>query len=187
MVDSGIIKKNRSKKSAAKKGEEKDLCTEVISIKRVAKIVRGGTNFSFLVCVIVGDKEGKIGIASGKDKELNNAKIKACRAARKNMVHVNLYYARTIHHDCTAKYNSSIVVMRSAKIGSGLIAGGPLRRLCECIGIKDIVIKVYGSRNVHNVVRAALECLLLVSNPRKIAERRGMKVNALMAQKKVCL
>lgn len=161
----------------------KDLIEAVVSVRRVSKTTRGGNRFSFSTLVLVGDQEGRVGISSGKDKELNNAKIKAARRARAKMVHIPLRYGRTIHHDIKVKYKSSLIIMRSAKIGSGIIAGGVLRNLCECLGVKDIVIKAYGSSNNYNMLNAAMQGFMIVNNPKKIAERRGVKTKLVIEQK----
>lgn len=166
-----------------RRDDEKDLIESVVSVRRVTKIVRGGSRFSFSVLAIVGDQNGKIGWGKGKDRELNNAKIKALRKAKKSLVHVSLRHGRTIHHDIKYKYGSSVVVLKSAKLGTGMIAGGVLRSLFDCVGVKDIVAKAYGSTNTYNMLFAGLESLRLVANPRRISDRRGIKPGLVIARK----
>lgn len=174
---------NGSDKALSRDDGLKDLMNAVLSVRRVTKIVRGGACFSFSVLVIVGDQEGRVGVASGKDKELSNAKIKALRRAKNKMIHIPLRYGKTIHHDIKVKYGASIVMMKSASEGSGVIAGSVLRTLFECLGVKDVIAKSYGSSNKYNMIFAALKALKLTSSPRKIAERRGIKGKVLIAQR----
>lgn len=166
---------------------DSDLVESVVSVRRVAKIVRGGARFSFSVLAIVGDCKGKIGVGKGKDKELNNAKIKAVRKAKNYMKRISLRRNRTLHHDIKFKYCSSVVLLKSAKLGTGIIAGGVLRNLCECLGIKDIVAKSYGSSNKYNMLFAALEGLKLTMSPKKISERRAINVSEVLSRKKISL
>lgn len=163
--------------------EKDDLIEFVVSFRRVAKTVSGGTNFSFSVLVIVGNCAGKIGIGKGKDKELNNAKIKAFRKARNSMFRVAIKKTGSLHHDIKFKYCSSIILMKKARKGTGIIAGGVLRNLCECLGITDIVAKSYGSSNKYNTLFAAIEGLKLISNPKKIAERRNIRIGDILERK----
>ena len=162
----------------------KDLIEYVASIRRVSKVTAGGTRFSFSALVIVGDQEGKVGIGTGNDKELSNARMKANSAAKKNMVTIPLRFKRTIHYDITNKYNASIVVMKSAREGTGVIAGGVLRGFFNCLGVKDIVAKGYGSTSPHNMLLAAYNALISMESPKKIADRRRLKVVDIMSQSK---
>ena len=158
--------------------------TEVlVSVNRVAKVVKGGRRFSFSVVVVAGDSKGNVGYALGKAKEVMEAKAKASQAARKNMIKVYLREGRTIHHDVKAKFGAGVVLLRSAPAGTGIIAGGPMRAIFDLLGVKDIVAKSIGSCNVHNMIGATFAALKALSSVKSVAERRGKRVNEILEKK----
>ncbi len=151
----------------------------LLSVKRVAKVVKGGRRFSFSALVIAGDKNGKVGYGRRKAKEVADAREKASRSARKDLEKrkIPLYEERTIHHDVFGKSGASRVIIRRCKPGTGIIAGGAVRTVLEMCGMKDVVAKSLGSRNVSNVIDATLKALAMLKNPRAVFDKRDKKIN----------
>jgi small subunit ribosomal protein S5 len=133
----------------------------IVNIGRVTKVVKGGRRFRFSALVVVGDKKGNVGFGVGKAKEIPDAVKKAVDDAFKNMVSVNLK-GSTIAHDVQAKFNSSIILLKPASEGTGVIAGGATRPVLELVGIKDILTKSLRSNNPANVVRATVKALSML-------------------------
>ena len=148
--------------------DKSDLIEKLVHINRITKVVKGGRRFGFSALVVVGNGEGKIGLAHAKSKQVPDAIKKANETARRNMIHISLKERRTIHHDIYSKSGSGKVILRSAPKGTGIIAGGPIRAICEVLGIKDIVAKSLGSANPHNVIRACLNALTKQNSPKNI-------------------
>ncbi len=160
--------------------QKKSLLEEkVISIGRVTKVTQGGRHFRFSATVAVGNRKGLIGIGNGKANEVPEAIKKALQAAQKNVVKVALLDNRTIPHEATAKVGRSVVLLKPAKEGRGIIAGGAARAVLELAGVKDIVSKSLGSNTQVNVAKATLDALLMQRTPEHIAELRGKKVEEL--------
>ena len=163
--------------------DKSDLIEKLVHINRITKVVKGGRRFGFSALVVVGNGEGKIGIAHAKSKQVPDAIKKANETARRNMIHISLKEGRTIHHDIYSKNGSGKVILRSAPKGTGIIAGGPIRAICEVLGIKDIVAKSLGSSNPINILRACLKGLRNQNSPKYIAIARGKKIAEITKNK----
>ncbi|MDG1287496.1 MAG: 30S ribosomal protein S5 [Rickettsiales bacterium] len=159
------------------------LVEKLVSINRVAKVVKGGRRFGFAALVIVGDGKGKVGYGKGKAKEVADAVRKATDVAKKSMVRVPLKEGRTLHHDITSTYGAGRVVLRTAPAGTGIIAGGPMRAVFEALGVQDVVCKSTGTSNPYNMVKATLTALNDVRSPRAIAAKRGLKVSDIVSRR----
>lgn len=163
---------------------ESELLERLVGINRVAKVVKGGRRFGFAALMVVGDGKGRVGIGSGKAREVPEAIQKATEQAKRNMIRVPLREGRTLHHDVKARFGAGRVIMRAAEPGTGIIAGGPLRAVFEALGIQDIVAKSVGSSNPYNMVKAALNAFDKMESPRMVASRRGKRVNEILGRKK---
>ena len=156
---------------------------KLVTINRVAKVVKGGRRFAFAALVVVGDQKGRVGYGAGKAREVPEAIRKATERAKRGMIRVPMKEGRTLHHDVEGHYGAGNVVLRSAAAGTGIIAGGPLRAVFETLGIGDVVAKNLGSRNPHNMVKATFTALQKCASPRSVATRRGKKVPELFGRR----
>jgi len=163
--------------------EEPEFVEKLVAVNRVAKVVKGGRRFGFAALIVVGDGKGRVGTGHGKAKEVPEAIRKATEAAKKNMIRVPLREGRTLHHDVSARFGAGKVHMRTAPSGTGVIAGGPMRAVFDCLGVQDVVAKVVGSSNPYNMVNATFEALKSMQSPRQVAARRGRKVSDIVAQR----
>lgn len=161
--------------------EEPEFHEKLVAVNRVAKVVKGGRRFGFAALVVVGDGKGRVGSGHGKAKEVPEAIRKATDQAKRKMIRVPLREGRTIHHDVRGVSGAGKVILRSAPSGTGVIAGGPMRAVFDCLGVQDVVAKAVGSSNPYNMVNATLEALKSMESPRQIAARRGKKVGDVVA------
>ena len=151
-----------------------ELREKLVAVNRTAKVVKGGRIFGFVAVVVIGDGKGRIGFGMGKSREVPAAIQKAMDKGRRNMVRIPLKQ-NTIQHPIIGYYGATKVVMIPASDGTGLIAGGAVRAVCEVIGIRDILAKSIGSRNPINVIRATLKALTEMTTFEHVSAKRGIK------------
>lgn len=163
--------------------EESEFIEKLVAVNRVAKTQKGGRRFGFAALVVIGDGRGRVGTGHAKSKEVPDAVKKATDKAKRNMVRIPLRDGRTLHHDIKGVFGAGKVTLRTAPTGTGIIAGGPMRAVFECLGVQDVVAKVTGSNNPYNMVNATLEALKNMQSPRMVAARRGKKVADVVAQR----
>ena len=164
----------RQDKRERKPREDSEFDKVLVAVRRVTKVVKGGRTMRFSALVVVGDRKGRVGIGTGKAKEVPAAIDKATMQAKTNLINVNIVNG-TIPHDVIGKYGTSKVLMLPAKEGTGIIAGGSARAVIELAGIKDIVTKIHGSTNKINCVRATLRGLASLRTREEVAKARGKK------------
>jgi len=163
--------------------EDTEFIEKLVNINRVAKVVKGGRRFGFAALVVVGDRKGRVGYGAGKAREVPEAIRKATEQARRSMIRVPLREGRTLHHDLVSGYGAGQVIVRAAKAGTGIIAGGPMRAIFEALGIHDVVAKSIGSPNPHNMIKATFNALSRATSPRAVASRRGKKVAEILGRR----
>ena len=157
-----------------------ELEDSVVNIKRVTKVVKGGRNMRFAALVVVGDKNGHVGAGLGKAAEVPEAIRKAKEDAIKKLVKVDINENGSIPYDYTGKFGSASVLLKSSPEGSGIIAGGPARKVLELAGYKNIRTKSLGSNNKQNVVLATIEGLKAIKSPEEIAKLRGKSLDEIL-------
>jgi small subunit ribosomal protein S5 len=160
-----------------------DLKDDVVAINRVTKVVKGGKNLSFSALVVVGDSAGHAGFGMGKAREVPMAIKKAIEQAKKNLMKLNLK-GTTIPHQVTGYYGSAQVLLKPASEGTGVIAGGPVRKVMQVAGIHNVLTKSIGTSNPHNVVKATFAALLSLKDARQVAESRSKQVEELTGRHK---
>ena len=157
-----------------------DLIEKLVAVNRTSKTVKGGRQFGFTALTVVGDGQGKVGYGYGKAKEVPVAISKAMQAARKNLQTVPLR-DESIHYAVKGRHGTTRVYMQPASGGTGVIAGGGMRAVFECAGVRNVLAKSYGSRNPINVVRATFDALMNMTSPEQIAAKRGKSVEEILA------
>lgn len=157
-----------------------DFLEKLVTVNRVAKVVKGGRQFGFTALTVVGDGNGRVGFGYGKAREVPVAIQKAMQAARKNMIKVNITN-ETLQYAKKGRHGATYVYMQPASEGTGIIAGGAMRAVFECAGVRNVLAKSYGSRNPINVVRASIGALSEIHSPKAIAAKRGKKIKEILA------
>jgi small subunit ribosomal protein S5 len=176
--------RDREREPRAERQEGDELKDKLVTINRVAKVVKGGRRFSFAALVVVGDEKGRVGWGAGKAREVPEAIRKATERAKRGMIRVPMREGRTLHHDVVGEFGAGRVILRAAPAGTGIIAGGPMRAVFETLGMGDVVAKCLGSANPHNMVKATFAALQRCTSPRAVASRRGKKVADILGQRK---
>ncbi|HQA47751.1 MAG: 30S ribosomal protein S5 [Clostridiales bacterium] len=156
-----------------------DLVEKVVYIGRVAKVVKGGRNFRFSALVVVGDQNGNVGVGSGKAVEVPEAIRKAIEEAKRYMIKVPMV-GTTIPHEVIGRFGAGKVILMPAKEGTGIIAGGPVRAVLECAGVRDIRAKSLGSNNPRNMVNATMEGIRRLKTAEQVARLRGKTVEEIL-------
>jgi small subunit ribosomal protein S5 len=162
-----------------KNAQGDDLIEKLVAVNRVAKVVKGGRQFGFTALTVVGDGQGRVGFGYGKAREVPVAIQKAMQQARKSLITVGLR-ASTLHYATTGRHGTSRVYMQPASDGTGVIAGGSMRAVFECAGVRNVLAKSYGSRNPMNVVRATMLALEKMRAPEQMAAKRGKRVEEIV-------
>ncbi|MFK7757563.1 MAG: 30S ribosomal protein S5 [Flavobacteriales bacterium] len=158
------------------RSSEVELKDKLVTVNRVTKVTKGGRTFSFSAIVVVGNEKGIVGHGLGKAKEVAEAIAKAIDDAKKNLVEVPVHNG-TIPHEQYGKYGGARVFIKPASSGTGVIAGGAMRAVLESVGVKDVLAKSKGSSNPHNVVKATVDALMQLRDPKEVADLRGISVN----------
>jgi small subunit ribosomal protein S5 len=155
------------------------LLEKLVTVNRVAKVVKGGRQFGFTALTVVGDGEGRVGYGYGKAREVPAAIQKAMESARKNMISVNLKDG-TLQYPLSARHGAAKVYMQPASEGTGIIAGGAMRAVFEVVGVHNVLAKCIGSSNPMNVLRATIRGLEQMRSPEEVASRRGKTVKEIL-------
>ena len=159
-----------------------ELVDQVVDIKRVTKVVKGGRNMRFTALVVVGDKNGHVGAGLGKATEIPEAIRKGKEDAMKKLVKVPVNEVGSIPHDFIGKFGSAEVLLKASPEGTGIIAGGAMRAVLEVAGVRNVLAKAYGSTNPINVVRATIDGLENMKSPDMVAAKRGKSVEEILGK-----
>ena len=173
-----MARNNKQDNAAVPELEER-----VVYINRVSKVVKGGRRFALTALVVVGDRNGNVGIGMGKSQEVPSAIRKGVEDAKKNMFTVPLTEEKTVPHEMIGEFGAGRVLVKPAVPGTGVVAGGGARAVMELAGVTDVLTKSLGSNNVINVVKATADALQKMQSPEQVAERRGMSLDEIYGRK----
>lgn len=173
-----MARNNKQDNAAVPELEER-----VVYINRVSKVVKGGRRFALTALVVVGDRNGNVGIGMGKSQEVPSAIRKGVEDAKKNMFKVPLTEEKTVPHEMIGEFGAGRVLVKPAVPGTGVVAGGGARAVMELAGVTDVLTKSLGSNNVINVVKATADALQNMQSPEQVAERRGMSLDEIYGRK----
>ena len=162
----------------SKRNIDKEFTEKLIRLNRVSKVVKGGRRFSFSALMVIGDGKGRVGYGFGKANDVTEAIRKSVAAAKKNLITIPLK-GDTIPHQILGNFKSASVLLKPATPGTGIIAGGPVRAVMECAGIKDVLAKSLGSKNTMNIEKAVFDGLSNLLNAKEVADARGKSINEL--------
>jgi len=157
---------------------EKEFIEKLVKLNRTAKVVKGGRRFSFSALTVIGDRKGKVGYGFGKANDVSEAIRKSIDRAKRNMIHLPVKNG-TIPHEVKGFFKSSYVLLKPARSGTGIIAGGPVRAIMEAGGVTDVLSKSIGSSSQYNVVKATFECINNMMDAKTISRNRGKSLNEL--------
>lgn len=160
---------------------ESELKEKLVNLNRVAKVTKGGRTFSFAAVVVVGDGKGRVGHGLGKARDVSESIAKAVDDAKKNLIKVPIHKG-TIPHEQKGRFGAGKVLIRPASEGTGVIAGGAMRAVLESAGVANVLAKSQGSSNPHNVVKATMDALSKLRDPRKVAKQRGISMDKLFGR-----
>jgi small subunit ribosomal protein S5 len=158
------------------KSSDIELKDRLVAVNRVTKVTKGGRTFSFTAIVVVGNEKGVVGYGLGKAKEVTDAISKAVEDAKKNLIKVSIVNG-TVPHVQEGKFGGSLVFLKPASNGTGVIAGGAMRAVLESVGVKDVLAKSKGSSNPHNVVKATMDALMQMRDAATVAQQRGITLD----------
>lgn len=170
--------------TTARAGGKSDLIEKMIAVNRVTKVVKGGRIMRFSAIMVVGDGDGRVGMGTGKAREVSLAVQKATENARRGLINVNITDG-TIYHAIIGRHGAARVYMQPASAGTGIIAGGAARMLFEAVGVRDILAKNIGSTNPYNILRAALAGFAALRTPVEVAAKRGLKLDDIQRRHKL--
>jgi small subunit ribosomal protein S5 len=174
-------RKDRKDRKDNNQTTEGQYVEKLIEVRRTAKVVKGGRIFGFSALTVIGNGSGRVGIGRGKAREVPEAIRKAMENARRNLVEIPMN-GTTVHHTITSSHGASTVFMKPANDGTGVIAGGAMRAICEVAGIQNILAKCYGSTNPVNVVRAMMKGLEKSHSPQTVADKRGKSIEEVTGE-----